>query len=187
MPKERVGPSAETSDAVLTAAFRLLVTEGITAITPTRLFDETGVARTTIYRHWPQPSDVIADILAGATRRSDDDEPTGDLEADLRRGTSTLVFRLANRPVRPLLGALLDADVGGESTLVADYVRGLSASLRDAIEAGVSGGELVDAPVDVLASELVGPLLTRAVLLGMPVTDDDGDRAVDDFLAARRA
>ena len=188
----RRGPSKETVDAVLPAAFHLLVTEGIGALTPTRLFQTTGVARTTIYRHWPDPAAFVADLIAGATRRDDLDRYVGELEADLRTALATLTFRLANRPVGPFLAALLSADVGlpADRRLVPGYVTGLLAPLTDVLDQARSRGDLGPEAATLtsveLAAELAGPLLTRAVLLDDPVGEDELERAVLAFLDRHR-
>ncbi|MEM9465367.1 MAG: TetR/AcrR family transcriptional regulator [Actinomycetota bacterium] len=181
------GPSSATEYAVLSAAWRILTDEGITALTPTRLHAETGVARTTIYRHWPDASAVVADIVAGASRRRVPAELTGDLRADLSAALETLTFRLRHRPVGSLLGALLAADArpgtGGPAT--SDYVRALLAPIREVIVAGLERGALsspgrLDA--DALLHEFVGPLLLDVVLLGGDADRLDDAAIVDAFL-----
>lgn len=184
----RRGPSKETVDAVLPAAFHLLVTEGIAALTPTRLFQTTGVARTTIYRHWPDSAAVVADLIAGATRRDDVDDYVGSLETDLRTAVATLTFRLANRPVGPLLGALLSADVGAgpDRRLVPGYVAGLLAPAADVLDAARERGDLTDEAASIdsrrLAADLAGPLLTRSILLASPLEEGEVEGAITAFL-----
>ena len=50
------GAAAATAYAVLSPAWRILAVEGLAALTPMRLHLETGAARTTFYRHWPDPA-----------------------------------------------------------------------------------------------------------------------------------
>lgn len=186
----RRGPTDETADAVLTAAFHLLVTEGLAAITPTRLHQETGVARTTIYRHWPEPTAFVADIIAGATRREDTDGYVGELEPDLRTAVATLTFRLTNRPLAALLAALLSADVARplDDKLVPTYVSGLLAPIAEVLAGAVERHELA-AGVDPLslAAELAGPLLVRSVFLGRPVDPAEVEADVEAFIRRHTA
>lgn len=185
----RSGPSAETADAVLTAAFGLLVDEGISALTPSRLHQETGVARTTIYRHWPDASDLVADLLAGATRRDDLGNYTGDLDHDLRLAVGTLTFRFANRPLRAMLGALVGIDRHSEhaASIGQEYVEGLLEPIREVVVAAVERGALAaDPSVDEMVAELAGPLVLRHVFLGELIPDVQVEAAIVRFLARYR-
>ncbi len=188
-PDPRSGPSDATADAVLTCVFNLLVSEGIAAITPSRIHQETGVARTTIYKHWPTTSDMIAQIVAHATRSGDDPPPVGDVEADLTAALSRLAWRLRERPVRPLLAALMDSEKTAERPTVSadDYVAGLFASTRAAIEQAIDRGEIVPRPVDDLVAELAGPALTEHLFMASHPTEDDLADRVAAFLRAHRA
>lgn len=174
-------------ETVFTHAFRLLINEGAHAITANRLHQETGIARTTIYRHWPEPADLIAAMLERATGDRDLGEFVGDVRSDLTTAVSDLVFRFNERPVRPLFGALVehgrsDPDRGD---LAAEYVEGIQQWVKRAIVDGIGRGELAASidDADALVNELTGPLLVEHVLLGRTVTDADGRAAVDDFLA----
>ena len=193
------GPSSATQYAVLSAAWRVLTDEGITALTPTRLHAETGVARTTIYRHWPDAAAVVADIVAGASQRRVPVGSSGDVRVDLLAALETLTFRLRHRPVGPLLAALLasEARAGGDHPTSADYVGALVAPIREVIVAGLADGALAspsgptgEAPsgraADALLHELVGPLLLDVLLLGGDPFAIDDDAVVDRFLDRHR-
>ena len=185
----RTGPSAETADTVLTAAFHLLVDEGIAALTPSRLHQETGVARTTIYRHWPAPGDLVADLLAGATRRDDVGTYTGDLDHDLRVAVGTLTFRFANRPLRAMLGALVGIDRHSEhaASVGEEHVQGLLAPIREVLAAGLESGSLVtQVSLDELVAELAGPLMLRHVFLGQDLPDAQVEGLIVRFLREHR-
>ena len=183
------GPSSATQYAVLSAAWRILTDEGITALTPTRLHAETGVARTTIYRHWPDAASVVADIVAGASQRRVPTGTSGDLRADLLAALETLTFRLRHRPVGPLLGALLagEARAAAESPTSADYVGALIAPIRDVLVDAVAAGAVrTPADPDDLLHALVGPMLLDVLLLGGDPEAIDDAAVVDDFLARHR-
>src|SRR5919109_45569 len=55
---------ARTRETVLAAVRRLLDSEGPQAVTFGRVSRETGVSRTTLYRHWAGPSELLADAWA---------------------------------------------------------------------------------------------------------------------------
>lgn len=180
---ERRGPRDDTVETVFTSAFRVMIAEGAHALTPYRLHQETGIARTTIYRHWPEPADLIAAMLAKATAEHDIAEFTGDLHHDLDAAVTSLVFRFNHRPVRPLFGALVEhgRQDSEKADIAAEYIEGLHQSVRRAIAQGIERGDLVG-DIDDLTTELTAPLLVRHILLNQPVGDTDTKQAVDSFL-----
>ncbi len=189
------GPSAATRYAVLSAAWRILADEGISALTPTRLHDETGVARTTIYRHWPEPVAVVADIV-GAAARVEPGERSGDTRADLLTALRSLTFSLRHRPVAPLVSALMATGAGGGAGGPApvDYVGALLAPLRDVVADGLERGTLrvdrrvepgefdIEPVADTLLRDLAGPLILDVLLLGGDPELIDDEIVVERFL-----
>ncbi|MEL6980920.1 MAG: TetR/AcrR family transcriptional regulator [Actinomycetota bacterium] len=183
-PAERRGPRSETVETVFTWAFRLLIAEGAHAITANRLHQESGVARTTIYRHWPEPADLLAAMLERATGDQDMPDFVGATRADLTIAMEGLVFRFNERPVRPLFGALVEhsrRDPDAED-LGATYISGVLRSIRRAVSEGIDRGDLKPGDVETLTDELAGPLLVRHVLLGRDVDDADAASAIELFL-----
>lgn len=178
------GPRPGTIDMVLIAAFHLLIREGASAVTANRLHKETGVARTTIYRHWPSTSDIFRAMLAKATSDEDVADFIGELRADLHAAMDQLVFRFNNRPLRQLFGALVEFGRGDEEfpDIARDYIEGLVMSIRRAFEEAAARGELDGKSNDALVAELTGPLFFHHVLLGEQVTPTEAAMAVDTFL-----
>ncbi len=177
------GPTDETLDVVLQAAFRLLVTEGPAALTPVRIHQETGVARTTIYRHWPTSAEIVDAIMVTAIARHELDQLNGQLEHDLRIAVATLTDRFQHRPVAAFYRATLEVgDPGERPTRSERYIAGLIEPVADVVRAGVERGELTGDP-EHLTSELCGPLLLDHLLLGRPVDLASVERRVTAFLA----
>ncbi|MEM7321515.1 MAG: TetR/AcrR family transcriptional regulator [Actinomycetota bacterium] len=182
-PGRRAGPTAETQEQVLQAAFRLLCDEGPAALTPVRIHQETGVARTTIYRHWPSAEHIVDDIMIRAIARVELDELTGDLAEDLATAVGTLTFRFENRPVAAFYRATLALDDPAISpTKSQTYIGGLIEPVRDVITSGVAAGQL-RGDVDQLTASLCGPLLLDHLLLGRPVDAQAVSDGIDRFLA----
>ncbi|GAB2680258.1 TetR-like C-terminal domain-containing protein [Nocardia goodfellowii] len=176
-PGRPAGPAADTENIVLTAALELLLTEGAAALTPQRLHAVTGVARTTIYRHWPTPRDFLAALIAVAPHESP--EPSGDLAADLHAETDLLCDRLRDKPVAAFLRALVKASSADPSCteLRHRYVNDLLGPFRTALTA------LGVADVEEAALSVVSPLVVEALLLDRPVERERAHRAVDELLA----
>ena len=188
-PAERqsaaLGPRPGTYDRVLYTAFQLLIAEGVQAVTANRLHQETGIARTTIYRHWPQPGDLLAAMLAKATSDEDVAPFTGELAHDLGAAMDQLVFRFEHRPMRALFGALVDVgrDDPDRADIAREYVDGLVVSFVRAFTDAAERGELGECDPMELTAELTGPLFFRYLLLGEPVDAAAGAAALAGFLA----
>ncbi|GAB4586553.1 hypothetical protein Ntsu_43850 [Nocardia sp. IFM 10818] len=169
---------------MLTAALELLLTEGAVALTPQRLHTVTGVARTTIYRHWPTPRDVLAALISVAPHEPLD--PSGDLEADLHTEVDLLCDRLRDKPVAAFLRALVTASSADPACteLRHRYVMDLLEPFRAALRAH-GGGE--EAAVEEAATTIVAPLLVDALLLDRPVDRERAHRAAAEVLSRARA
>lgn len=181
---ERRGPRDGTLETVLTVAFRLLINEGAHAITANRIHKETGLARTTIYRNWPEPADLLQTMLERATAGRGIPEFTGDVRVDLGIAADSLVYRFNRRPVRALFGALVEhgrTDVSN-SDLAASYIQRLLDPVRRAIAEGIERGDLQEGNLEALVTELSGSLLVDHVLLGRTVNETDAGLAVGRFL-----
>lgn len=175
-----VGPASDTRVVVLTAALELLLTEGGPALTPQRLHQATGVSRSTIYRHWPTPTDVLAALIevAPSARRT----PSGDPVRDAHAEVDALADRVRDKPVAAFLQALV-AMAATDPTAVAlrqRYVEDLVAPFRRALD----GAQLGRAAIDDAVAAIVSPLLVDVLLLDRPAARARAHRTVDLYLAA---
>lgn len=173
------GPANDTAATVLTAALDVLLTEGAAALTAQRLHQVTGVSRSTIYRHWPTPTDVLAALIdvAPSPRRT----PTGDPAQDLHAEVDALCNRLRDKPVGAFLQAL--AATAGSDPAAAElrqrYVGDLLAPFQGVLrDAGVPR-----TAADDTVAAIVSPLLVDALLLDRPTARARAHRAVDLHLA----
>ncbi|MBY8860247.1 TetR/AcrR family transcriptional regulator [Nocardia sp. CA2R105] len=178
-PGRPAGPASETAEIVLTAALELILTEGAAALTPQRLHGMTGVARTTIYRHWPTPKDFLAALITVAPHPSP--APTGDPVADLHAEVDSLCDRLRDKPVAAFLRALVTASATDPDCveLRHRYVTDLLAPFRAAVAAA---GVRDRAAIEEIAMTIVAPLLVDVLLLDGPADRERAHRAVGDAL-----
>jgi AcrR family transcriptional regulator len=143
---------------VLRSALDLLLADGVGALTAQRLFETSGVARSTIYRHWPTPDDVVDDLLevAAATEHP---EPTGDVLADLEAALDALRLRLRTRPVAPFLAALMSGPPDDAALLArrTRYVETLLEPFRAAVRAATP--PLPAATRDTVVDLVAGPVI----------------------------
>ena len=181
------GPHDDTLGKLLPRALELFLEEGGAALTPTRLHKETGVARATIYRNWPEPADLIEIMLQRATAFPDEMTCVGDLAEDLHAAMATLLFRFEHRPVRAFFAACLE--YGRRSERVASaaisFIAGILEPFHLAIRGGLERGELTGTENELVA-EITGPVILQHVVMGFPVDEDRGRSVVETFLEHHR-
>ena len=177
------GPHEDTLAKLLPTALKLFLEEGGASLTPTRLHKETGVARATIYRNWPEPADLIEIMLGYATEQPPDDIFTGDPTKDLNLAVDLLLERFERRPARAFFAACME--YGRTSARVADaaqsFIDGILAPFHTAIGAALDAGTLTG-DADELVSELAGPLVLEHIVMGRPVSKRRGRRVVEGFI-----
>lgn len=173
-----------TREAVLRAGRELLDAEGPDAVTHLRIGEATGIARTTIYRHWPDREALLAAVL---TETSTAEAPfdTGELRGDLhlyleqlRRGTA------GRRERHGMAHVMARAETDGTfADLRRERVERRIAPLRDLLRRAVERGELpADLDVDEAAVDFVAPVFFRRFFLGERLTDERMDAMVDRFV-----
>lgn len=176
-PGRPAGPAADTEAVVLTAALELLLAEGALALTPQRLHAATGVARSTVYRHWPAPRDFLAALIAVAPLEPA--PPSGDPVTDLHAEVDLLCDRLRDKPVAEFLSALVTASASDPTCveLRRRYVLDLTRPFRAVLD-GLASPEVAESA----ATEIVAPLLVDSMLLDRAVDRDRAHRAAADVL-----
>ena len=185
------GPHGDTLAKLLPAALQLFLDEGGAALTPTRLHAESGVARATIYRNWPDPADLIEVMLERATEQPDPSAFTGDLTPDLHTATDQLLERFAHKPVRAFFAACLEYRRHSERVALAaeGFIAGITEPFHAILRSAHDAGRLridtdpIDTGIGDVVAELAGPLLFEHVMLGGAVTTDRAHRLVDDIIA----
>ena len=170
---------------ILDAAADLLVNHGAAEVTAVRIAQETGVARTTIYRHWPDQSRLLLDTIDTMVAPHGATTLTDDTEADLITALFNLRTRLARRPFRQVFAALL-SHANRDRTFVAAqqrFVNGVLQPITDILTSATSRGDLpssVDVPQ--AAAVLAGPLFHQHVMLRTSIDDDLITTTVNRFL-----
>jgi AcrR family transcriptional regulator len=183
-------PRLERTEAtVLAAVRRLLDAEGPQAVTFGRVSREAGVSRTTLYRHWAGPSELLADAWArvvppNVVTHSDD------LRADLIELFKEVRDVVESVTMRRSLPALLAAahDDPVIAGLHADFVRERRRPIVERIEEARRSGEVAPhADADLLVDLLSGPLFYRQLVRREPTPDARVVAMVDAVLTAARA
>jgi AcrR family transcriptional regulator len=177
-----------TRQAVLDAVRAILVEEGWEAVTHVRISERTGVARTTLYRHWPDKTQLLHDAIVDqsiALRPT----RTGNLREDLLSDLDGMMTELVQNRIGTVLAALIDRAEWDPALLrlKASFVAEAVAALRDLLRDARARHELDPAlDVDVAVAELVGPIAYRRLVSAEPILPAFIASVVDDFLRAHR-
>jgi len=170
---------------ILDAASELLIKEGHNAVTPHQISKTTGVARSTIYRHWPDPDSLLIDAIDSVVAPDHTLSTVGNLSIDLTAALESLRRRLNKRPFRAMFAALLDHAIRSPKLLPAQrrFVSGVTAPLRNIITEAIDDGRVEQfVKPDEAVSQLVGPIFHKHVMMHVRITDDLIANTVDAFV-----
>ena len=173
---------------MLAAVGELLRSEGPQAVTFGRVSRETGVSRTTLYRHWAGPSDLLADAWAREVP-ANTVAYTPDLRADLVELFRSVRDVVESDAMRRSLPALLAAAQGDAviSGMHAAFVRDRRQPIIDRLAAARRDGAISPtADPDLLVDLLSGPLFYRQLLRREPTSDARIAALVDAVLTVAR-
>ena len=183
---ERQNPrTTRVAEIVHAAVVKLLVTEGEEAVTALRVLQETGIARSTIYRHWPDQHSLLFDTIDQLPLPYDESPVTGDLNTDLTVALDHLRRRLNKRPFRVLFATLLHhANRCTEHQPVQHrFVTTVLKPLRDILLQAQERGELPPAlDLDQAVAQLAGPVLFQHIMLRTTISDELITNTTNQFL-----
>jgi len=168
-----------TRQVVLRAAFNLLAKEGFAAVTPVRIAALTGVSRSTIYRHWPDPDDILIDAVALGPQ--DEDLPVvGDLDADSHALLDNIARMLTETAIPSVLAAMVERSE--HEPTVEDALRDLLGRRQERfgrqLAVAVASTAAADDPAG-LFPFVVGPLFFQRLVARQPITPEFVDRVVE--------
>lgn len=170
---------------VLEAATELLIEEGHSAVTPHQVSKTTGIARSTIYRHWPDPDSLLIDAIDSMLAPDHTLSTVGNLSIDLTTALQNLRRRLNKRPFRRMFAALLDQATSSPKLVPAQrrFVSGVTAPLRSIITEAIDDDRIEQfLKPDDAVSQLVGPIFHKHVMMHARISDDFIASTVDAFV-----
>jgi len=172
--------------AVLGAALELVAECGIPETSVEGIAERSGVAKTTIYRHWNSKAEVVLEAI-GSTMTPPEDPDTGTLSEDLRRMLGDLAEALSSGPLSTYLTTIMDAAARDEefAALHRRELSGRHVVVRDVIARGITRGELPAGtdPEEVLTM-VTGPVFYRCTVTHGEVDKHFTDLVVDRVLSA---
>jgi len=174
-----------TREVVLRATANLLAEAGFERITIEAIAERSGVARSTVYRNWPDRAELLVqgwELLCAEPVRPD----TGSVAGDLGAIGVELADGLANcdwgRAVSSLVGAVAnDPDLRRAMQLVGSRRR---ASLSSALTRGIERGEVdAETDVDAMAELFAARFFYRHLMTGGVLDDAFVDAQVRAVIA----
>lgn len=174
------------------AATDLLVEGGPNAMTVDAVVARSGVAKSTVYRHWATRDELVNDVFHHCAPLLDlpaEDEP---FEQALRTLAYSLTEMLAEPSWKRLMPAimLLKAEMGTmaelDHELKEQQFEVMVSVLQRGIDEGLLRPDALD-DVNVTITLFAGPLLMAGLTETVPLDRAFADLTVDHFLAANRA
>ncbi|MFD6140716.1 TetR/AcrR family transcriptional regulator [Promicromonospora sp. NPDC060271] len=179
-------PAEEVRAGVLVAAARILLQDGIRAVTFDRVAAEAGSSKMTLYKWWPSPGALAAEAYFAQSRRVLEFPDTGDLRADLIAQLGSFVRWMlrddVGRPVSELIGAAQsDPDLARAWSQSYALPRRELAITR--LRAAQEQGQLrPDADLEVMVDQLWGACYHRLLVLRVGLDESIVERLVDQAL-----
>lgn len=181
--------STEARERILTSSRELLLDSGLAAFTVDEIAARSGVAKTTIYRHFDSTNELLIatlDQLVVSFPVPD----TGDLRSDLLELAATAVPIFSDLNLRRLLLGVISMAAGDDELdrIHRAMMHERKGPLRAVIEAARSRGELPSAlTFDVAFDFLEGPFTTRWLHDPLALGQIDIEATVDRAIAAMTA
>jgi AcrR family transcriptional regulator len=165
--------------------------EGAGALTHQRVAERAGVSRATVYRHWPQPLDLVIEALGAASQPLLHLGERQPLREWLRRELVRAAADFARPVVRQFIATIV-GDAGRSEPiieLVAELTRRTVSAVREAFDRAEAEGAVFRRRDEYqLVAELVGPVIVQVMMYRMPADEQWiarlVDVAVDDRCAA---
>lgn len=179
-------PAAEVRAAVLAAAGRILLGDGMQAVTFDRVAAEAGSSKTTLYKWWPSPGALAAEAYFAQSRQVLGFADTGDVRADLIAQLDAFVRWLkddgAEKPVSELIGAA-QMDPSLARAWSQSYALPRRELARERLRVAQRQGQLrEDADLDIIVDQLWGACYHRLLVLKVPFDASIVERLVDHAL-----
>ncbi len=173
--------------AILEAAGVMLVEGGPSALTIEGVAERSGVAKTTIYRHWPSRSRLILDAFESLFQSRRRTAPKGPIREQLITLLNGIARGITSSRWAPAMAGLFAAaDRDPElMLLVHDFLRVRMEPTRLALQGAIERGEISPTTdVDASVSMLVGPIFYRRIVSREKLDAEFTEQVVNTFLRA---
>jgi AcrR family transcriptional regulator len=178
---------ARSRRAVLTAATELLVESGPRAVTVDAVAERSGVAKSTMYRHWDSRTALLVDVLSANVPHVAPPSPGLPFAEALRALVREVAATLGTAEWAALMPALmsLKQHMPELRQLSEADQEEKTRALADVLDVGVAEGVLPPGlDPSTVASVLIGPVVFGVLIGRLDEIGSIADFAVDRFLAS---
>lgn len=174
--------SPEAREKILAATAGLLAEGGFHAVTMEAVAARAGVAKTTLYRWWPNRAAVALACVSARMAPILEDGPAESYRERFRRqlkATNRLLGSAEGQAITALIGAK-QTDPALAEAYSEQIARPRRAQTRQLLMQAIRAGEVqAGTDPDVFLDAIYGPIYYRRIVSGEPVTDAFIDRIVD--------
>lgn len=185
--KRKRGRPEQVSEVVFNATGELLSEIAIQSLSFELLAERAGVHKTTLYRRWGKPANLIAEFLKWVSTKRVPMPDTGTLEGDIKAFVKLYATHF-NSDLGKTINRILIDNQASASEELADWVKihyeYQLKSYTDLAKRALDRGEINRIADFLFATELiVGPMLLRSTLSGFEIDDAAEDKLVAVALA----
>lgn len=178
---------ARTRAKVQTATLELLAELGSRGLTIEKIAQRSGVAKSSIYRHWKSLPELVLDAFQSVNTAAPARPEPGDARAELEGFLGELAHTISTAPWAPLMATLIEAAERDPQLrrLLGDLIEQRRAPLRAILADAVERGDLPrTTDPDLLAGVLGGTLFYRRLISHEPLDADFVRDLLDQVLPA---
>jgi AcrR family transcriptional regulator len=182
------GRVRRSRERVLTTTLELLGESGVGGFTVDEVARRSGVAKTTVYRHWPSREALVIDACSRITDEQEVPD-TGSLESDVIAILTNIGQLLETAQWSSVLPSIVDvAERDPDFADVHSRIQqGHAAPLREVIERAAGRGEIPEtADHATMIAGLMGPLFYRRWFSREPIDEQFITRIVSNAIGSRR-
>jgi len=159
---------------VLSTTAGILRRQGYSQLTMERVAAESGVAKTTLYRHWPTKAALCMDLYLDISSRELKLPDTGSIAGDLRHIIHTVVHLQTRTVAGPaFIGLIAEAQVNPETrqAFLAEFAERRREVTRVVLKRAIQRREIhCDTDIDVFIDALGGAVTFRLLQGHAPLT-----------------
>ncbi len=177
----------EAAQAILDKT--LLEKQGYEALSIDAVAAAAGVAKTTIYRHWPSKPELVAAAARPLFQELDEAPLRGSVRAELVQLLEYVRSLMSGRSGRILRILLREAGTHAPvNELVQPAIYRRRRLFAQVLNRAIARGELrSDLDQDIVVDLLLGPLWVRTTVTTAPIPQDLAEQVVDSVLRGIRA
>lgn len=174
---------------MLATTFELLSESGVGGLTVDEVSRRSGVAKTTIYRHWPTRAALVIDACSRMSAEQEAPD-TGSLEGDVTAILTNIAHLLGTARWSSVLPSIVDvAERDAEFADIHSRIQlGHAAPLREVLERAAGRNEIpATADHSTMIAALLGPLFYRRWFSREPIDDQFVETVAKVVIASQRA